>query len=178
VTTGERVVRPVPGACQSGNAIGRQPKKGFYVPRLWSGRGRTATEMLIRGALISLTRMGNRWNAFGRTFNPIELNGLDTQSPLRSHRSYTRSGCPCPHHSWRSPAEQLCNPLTSPHGFPIFVAQTPRLEIPRISFWQRDKIFRPFATFPVIPVSAAVREFINLCKAHPSRDLLGKTNCK
>jgi hypothetical protein len=29
-------------------------------------------------------------------------------------------------------------------------------------------MFRPFATFPVIPVFAAIPEFINLCKASPS----------
>jgi hypothetical protein len=45
------------------------------------------------------------------------------------------------------------------------------LEIPRISFWQRDKTFRPFAAFPVF---AAIPAFINLRKPHPSRDLLGK----
>jgi hypothetical protein len=35
-------------------------------------------------------------------------------------------------------------------------------------------MFRPFAMFPVTPVSATVPKFINLFKAHPSRDLLGK----
>jgi len=32
-------------------------------------------------------------------------------------------------------------------------------------------MFRPFAAFPV---SAAIPDFIKLCKPHPSRDLLGK----